>query len=302
MSEKIEILVIGGNSFVAKSFVNYNKINCNITLVSRTKSQNTNVIVVEDYNTISDEVFKNKNVVINCTAIVHQKTKIEDSIYFDVNHKLAIKLANQAKQNGVKQFIQFSTIAVYGNVEEINNTTKEKPINAYGKSKLLADIDLKKLISETFAVTIFRAPLIYGGENPPGNMLRLVKLVEKGFPLPFGNANGTRDFINIKNLVQYIENVITENKSGLFLVTDNTAISTKDLVKSIAKILNKKITLLPLPRLVLSVLKKLKPEIFDKLFGTLKIEPSKNLSISTNHTIESGLEDMIQYYLKNKNS
>lgn len=300
MQKKTEILIIGGNSFVARSFVKYNTLNCTINIVCRENLNLNNAIIVSDYNKITDDVFVGKDVVINCTAIVHQQKKIATDLFFNVNHKLAVQLAEQAKKNNVKQFIQFSSIAVYGNTEKVNESTKENPINDYGKSKLLADDDLKKIISKNFNITIFRAPMIYGGENPPGNMLRLIKLVEKGIPLPLANANGERDFINIKNLVKHIEIAIANNKSEMLLVTDNEPISTKDLVIKIKNILHKNTSFFPLPSFALTVLKKLKPTVFEKLFSTLKITPNQILESEQNNNIDEGLKDMIQYYLKNK--
>ena len=131
-------------------------------------------MIFKDFWNIPDEFFSKADVVINFATIVHAKKNIKKELYYEINHKLTVKNAIKVKRNGVGQFIQMSTIAVYSQTNYIDNNTKEKPINAYGKSKLLADNELLKLEDDKFRVVIIHPAMVYGGGNAPGNMMRLI--------------------------------------------------------------------------------------------------------------------------------
>jgi UDP-glucose 4-epimerase len=303
MSNKLNLLIIGGNSFVAKSFIAYHQHNYTIKTVSRNKTLHTNEYIVSDYSRIPTELFDGVDVVLNCTAIVHQLGEVADFVYNKINFELASGLAENAKIMGVKTFIQLSTIAVYGNAELINSSTIENPTNSYGESKLKADKKIMLLANDSFSTLIFRPPMIYGGEDSPGNMMRLVKIVEKGLPLPFKNASNKRDFINVHNFVDFIEVAIKINKTNIYLVTDSAAISTHELVSLISKHLGKKTIQFSVPTIFLNILKKVKPDLIDKLFGTLSIDPTKSIETLKHkpiHTVESGIVEMIKWYQKKK--
>ena len=303
MIDKQNILIVGGDSFIAKSFILFHKNDYNFSVISRTKTEFENEIVLIDFIKIPDELFKHIDIVINFAAIVHQRKNIDEDIYLKINCELAVLNAQKAKDNGVKTFIQLSTIAVYGNAEMIDCQTPENPVNHYGKSKLLADKKIISMADNFFKVIIFRAPLVYGLSDAPGNMMRLISLADKGFPLPFKNAKCKRDFINIRNFIEYIETAIKTNQTNIYLVSDDAPVSTYDLINLISKYLKKKIIQFSIPNFILSFLCKLKPELFNKLYGKLYIDLSKTkeiLNYKPDHSTEQGIKEMVQWYLKFK--
>lgn len=292
-----KVLVIGGSSFVARNIIKYLGQDYIFKTVTRNPSGFINEILIDDYFTLTTEIFQNIDIVINCAAIVHQPHINDETIYNRVNFELPIYLAQLSKEAGVSQFLQLSTIAVYGSVDQITINTKESPINSYGKSKLKADQELIKMRSDTFVVICIRPPMIYGGGDAPGNMMRLIELVDKKIPLPFGNANNKRDFIYIKTLVKYCQYALESNKSSIYLVKDSFSVSTKELVVIIAQKLQIKSYLFSVPSILLVLLKKVKPSIFEKLFGQLLL--TSNLEDCTNSTkndLIKGIQEMIEYY------
>lgn len=53
-------------------------------------------------------------------GIAHQKETRENAhLYYEVNRDLAIKTAQKAKKEGVKQFIFLSSMSVYGKIQEL---------------------------------------------------------------------------------------------------------------------------------------------------------------------------------------
>jgi UDP-glucose 4-epimerase len=299
--DKFTILIIGGDSFIGRNFTEAYKDKINLKLVSRTSTQFPDEKILEDLFSIPNSIFGNIKVVINFAALVHDPKIKDRSLNEKINHELVLNIASKARQSGVKLFVQLSTIAVYGNNHIISINTPYNPKNPYGKSKLQADQDLLKMQDDDFKVAIIRPPLVYGGNNPPGNMIRLIRLVNKGLPLPFKGIKNSRDFINIHNLVQYIYILITKQIYGVFLVSDNQPVSTEYLIHIIIKSLCRQNTIFSIPVGILNFFKGIKPEVYNKLFGDLNIINNFPYEeIISRYSIESGIDEMVREYLGQK--
>ncbi|HRN41269.1 MAG TPA: hypothetical protein PK649_04240, partial [Vicingus sp.] len=83
MLDKQHVLIIGGSSFVARNFIRIHHNNYSIKTINRTSIGFDNELITPDFSTLSSDVFKNIDIVINCAAIVHQQKKIDDNIYFN---------------------------------------------------------------------------------------------------------------------------------------------------------------------------------------------------------------------------
>ena len=224
---------------------------------------------------------------------MHQKVEHSYEKYHEINVDYPIKLA---KQNGVKQFVFISTIAIYGeDKEKIDENTTYEPITPYGKSKLEAEKELLKLNDDSFIVSIIRPPMIYG-RNAPGNIDSLIKLVKKLPILPLGKIQNKRTFIFIQNLCYAIDEIITQKQNGTFLVSDDEPLSTSKLIKLIAKNLDKKIYLIKIP-FFQSLLKLVKPSFHKRLYGSLEVDNTitkKKLNLKNPYSVEDGLRLMIK--------
>jgi len=297
----MKILIIGGDSYVAKNCINTIKNQYRIKAISREKTNFKNELVLKDFFSIRLKEFIDLDIVFNCAGIVHRK-KAPDELYMKINYELVRDLARKAKEAGVKKFIQMSTVSVYGKRETITLNTPEEPINMYGKSKYLADNALLEIQDENFKVIIIRSPMIYGADAP-GNMMSLIRLVDKCLFLPFKNINNKRDFIYIKNLIHFINQAIDRDYSGKLLVSDGEPVSTEKIVKLIKKEMNRKNILLSIPFIFRSIIKKLKPDLYWKLFENLRINNTfvvKHLGINLHFKFEDGLKNMVQEYIKKR--
>ncbi len=293
----MKILIIGSDSFIAQRFVSSLKDTTDVKCISRINSSSPNEKIYPDLFSIPDNEFINSEIVFNFAAIVHRPEIKDENIYDEVNCKLTILNAQKAKKAGVKLFIQMSTIAVYGNASEISIQTPSNPQNPYGISKLKADEALLAMQDENFKVAIIRPPMVYGGGRAPGNMMRLIKLGDKAIPLPFKGIDNKRDFINVNNLIQYFAIIAEKQLPGIHLISDQEPVSTEYLLRIISKYIGRKIPLFKIPELGLNLLKKLWPNEFDKLYGTLRIEtnfPYANLT--KKYSVEDGLREMVEWY------
>ncbi len=245
---------------------------------------------------IEDIKLDNIDVILHCAALVHQKIEHSYKKYYEINVVYPVKLAKVAKQNGVKQFIFISTIAVYGEEKEkLDESTYCKPITLYGKSKLEAEKQLLELNDDDFVVSIIRSPMIYG-KSAPGNIDILVKLVKKIPIIPLGNIQNKRTFIFIQNLCYIINELILQKKSDIFLAADDEPISTSRLIELIAKNLEKKIYLIKIPFFE-SLLKILKPSFHKRLYGSLEIDNTitkDKLNLKNPYSAEEGIKLMIK--------
>ncbi|WP_427042655.1 NAD-dependent epimerase/dehydratase family protein (plasmid) [Fusobacterium sp. SB021] len=223
---KKSILIVGENSYIGNYLEQY------LNLCSKEYEIETVSSVNNNWKNLD---FKNYDVLINVAAIVHNP-KAESKLYYKVNRDLVIDLVNKAKKEGVKQFIQMSTMNVFGLDDGIiDEKTPFLPNNDYGKSKLEADNYLNKIKNEKFKVCIIRPPMVYG-RGCKGNYRRLEKYIEY-IPI-FPNLKNKKDFIFIENLTDFIKYAIDNKIDGIFYPRDPEPISTYEMVKSIA--LNKR--------------------------------------------------------------
>lgn len=186
-----------------------------------------------------NEHFKNVDVLIHTAAIVHQSHITDWEIYRKTNVDLSIILAQKAKQEGVRQFIFFSTMAVYGKgkllaVNVIDEGTEIKPISLYAKSKYLAEQEIEKLQSECFKVVILRPPNVYGKNCKGGYITGFRTVVSKLPALPYAYLNVKQSMLYVDNLCELIRLIIESESSGCFMPQDREPVSAVELMTVIA--------------------------------------------------------------------
>lgn len=231
--------------------------------------------------------------VIHLSALVHQMGGASKAEYERINVGQTLELAKKAKENAVKHFIFMSTVKVYG--EETNTPYTEKsncnPQDDYGKSKLKAEVELKKLEDDDFKVSIIRTPIVYG-YGVKANIKNLISLVNKVPVLPFGDIQNRRSMIYVGNLCHLIDTLIQKQKSGIFLACDDKPISTTRLIELIAKELDKNIYLIKVP-FFSRLLKLLKPAFYKRLYESLEVDNTctkEILGLNNPYTIEEGIK------------
>ncbi len=194
--------------------------------------------------------------------------------YFEVNTELTRKVAEAAKKNKVKHFVFYSTVAVYGTHGSLNEKlilTKESKVNPktpYAQSKWEAEKILKNLENSNFKISILRPPMVYG-ENCPGNMKKLEKLVKALPILPFGNNENKRTLVHIDKLLEITKEVIDKEISGIIIPKNDEEMSIKEIVEEIIKKENKEKLLIKFPKLIINTLYKIDPEMIESLYGNL---------------------------------
>lgn len=265
MKTKKTLMITGASGFVGSNFI-------------KKYSDKYNIIPMSLRTTkIEDIDFTDVDCVLHLAALVHQMKGAPEEKYFEVNTELTRRLAIKAKENGVKHFVFYSTVAVWGthgyfdHDRIITLDTPLDPKTPYAKSKLEAEVILNKLGDSNFKISILRPPMIYG-EGCPGNLPRLEKLV-KFFPiLPFDYPENKRSMIDIDELIVNTNKIIIKEKKGIFIPKDQLDISIKEIIEKLARQKNKKIKLIRFPKIIFNFLYKIKPQIIKSLYGSLRFK------------------------------
>ncbi len=158
---------------------------------------------------------------------------------------------NASRAAGVRRFVFMSSIAAVGpgGTESYTEETPCRPTSAYGLSKLEAE----QLVLDCFRTSgmgcvVLRAPAVYG-RGMKGNVPRLVKLVQRGIPLPLGAVRTPRSMLYIGNLASAIETCLRHPAASgqIFHVADTEALTAKELVLELGALLEIKVRLIPVP-------------------------------------------------------
>ena len=261
-----------------------------------------------------DDALKGVDVIIHTAGRVHvmnEDGKDLLEIYRDSNLRSTLNLANQAVTSGVKRFIFISSVKVLGEKTidgvKFSPHSPYAPVDPYSISKMEAEIGLKKIAeSSNLEVIIIRPPIVYG-PGVKANFLRMLKLIQLGVPLPFGDLNNKRSMVFIDNLTDFVIICIFHKNADnkIFMVSDGHDISVSTLFKKLGIYLDSRPILIPIPASVLLFLTKLGvlKSSLPRLAEGLEVDVTKTMEIldwTPNFSVDEGLRKTVQSYLKSK--
>ena len=167
-------------------------------------------------------------------------------------------LVRAAVRAGVRRFVYLSSIKVNGEGLADRAYTALDPPNprdAYAISKWLGEKHVMEVEpTSPPARVIVRTPLVYG----PGvraNFLRLLRWVEKGWPMPLGAIHNSRSMSSIWNLTHLLTQVVDHPGAAgkTWLVSDGLDLSTPELIARIGAVMGRRVRLLPVPVALLRI-------------------------------------------------
>jgi nucleoside-diphosphate-sugar epimerase len=195
--------------------------------------------------------------VIHTASRVHvMKEKIPDPLseFRRVNVAGTVNLARQAIEAGARRFVFISSIKVLGEESPPGRPfladDLPAPQDAYGTSKWEAEQALLALAGDSsMDVVIIRSPLVYG-PGAKGNFAVIARWLARDVPLPLGALrHNRRTLVAIDNLVDLIVTCVDHPAAAnqVFLAGDGEDISTADLLRRMAKAMDKRAHLIPVP-------------------------------------------------------
>jgi len=172
--------------------------------------------------------------------------------YAEANVSATRRLAQAAAARGIQRFIYVSSIKVNGEDSGAGTFTAAdvpQPQDAYGRSKLGGEQAVAQAAADGgMSYAIVRPPLVYG----PGvraNFLRLMRWVDRSWPLPFAAVANRRSLVNVWNLADLIERLLTHpaDTRGVWLVSDGEDCSTPGLIQHLGRALGRPVRLFAVP-------------------------------------------------------
>lgn len=227
------------------------------------------------------------NAVVHLAARVHHRDQNQNAeLYQDTNAEGTLNLARHASVAGVRQFVFISTVLVNGRSSDGRHPYSEngelRPRNSYAKSKAAAETGLAAMARDDgMRITVIRTPMVYGA-GAKGSFRLLMRVIERGIPLPLAAVRNRRAFVSVQNLASFILARLspTERNFDVFLVADREQVSTPEFIRRLASAAGMRAHLFPLPAPLLNMLLKFsgRPEIRESLIGSLELDLSKALA------------------------
>lgn len=308
------VAVTGANGFVGRALVKELRARGrDVRPVVRTAAPDGAVAVgaigpMTDWST----ALANTDVVVHTAACVHVMAgaaRDAVSAFRVVNVDGTKRLAQQAVQAGVRRLIFLSSIKVNGEEtpsgKQFTVDDAAAPVDAYGISKWEAEQVLHAIAGETgLEVGIIRPPLIYG-PGVKANFLSLLRAISRGIPLPLAGIRNRRSFVALDNLVDLIVTA-TDHPSAanrILLAGDNQDLSTPDLIRRLARTMDRPARLFPVPTSLLLAGATLlgKRQVAQRLCASLRVDITKTrelLGWEPPVSIDDGLTSVVRWYLE----
>ena len=179
---------------------------------------------------------KQYHYIIHAAGSLRARTPAE---YDFINAGYTYKLACAAAECNVKKFVFISSLAAIGPLNTIEGIitedTKAKPITAYGRSKLLAEDQLKSINNLNY--TILRPTAVYGPRDK--DIFIFLKQVAKGIEPYIGQIQQKLSFIYVSDLATAAIKALHAGDNGTYIIGDGNFYNRyelADLTKNILKV------------------------------------------------------------------
>jgi nucleoside-diphosphate-sugar epimerase len=129
-------------------------------------SRNPNaIILVEDIRNVDALMLRGVDAVIDLAGLSNDASAdIDPAFTQSINLEGGSRLAQVAKEAGVRRYVYSSSASVYGHgiKDSLTETDECRPQTLYAQSKLAVEAELARLASSDFEVVIFRNATVFG--------------------------------------------------------------------------------------------------------------------------------------------
>jgi UDP-glucose 4-epimerase len=168
-----------------------------------------------------------------------------------VNADATRQLALAAAEAGARRLVCVSTAKVHGETASgpLREDNTPAPADPYSASKWAAEKALAEIAGRGLEIVVLRPPLVYG-PGVKANFVRLLRLCDSPWPLPFGALDrNRRSLLYVGNLIAAIRRALEHPAAAgrTYLVADDGAWSTAEIVRRMRAALGRPARLFPAP-------------------------------------------------------
>lgn len=285
----VTVLVIGGNARLGRRVA---AALGSSRVVVREATGNPGAVVVKDYRDIDDAAFDGVSSVINCVG----SPVGGDDVLRQINIAVPVNAARRARDAGCRQFIQLGSLSVYGRAEWIDDTTVAAPLSPYGRSKYAADLALLALATPAFAVTVLRAPALYG-VGASGKFGALARLIRRTGLCPVLRAQPRRSALHLDNAAMALVALCSRAtpRSGVEFAQDHHPFDLDQLAAAVRQASGRRVRPVRLPDAVLGGIRAAAPALHASLFASSLIDPAAAMTteMALPVSLLAGLAEML---------
>jgi UDP-glucose 4-epimerase len=220
-----------------------------------------------------------------------------------------------AIEAGARRFVFVSSLAVYGSSlgsEPADEDTLVHPTTVYGRAKLEAEEIVREARSRGAIDGVCLRPAMTYGPACPGNLPRLIGLVDRGLSFAVPAAANRRSLLHVESLVDALLLAATKPVpgEGVYVVADAATYSTVEIVDLIARALHRSPPERRIPLALVRLLARCGDLLtqavgrrvlfdsieFEKLVGSAVVSPARicrELGFNPTRTLESSLAEVI---------
>lgn len=252
----MKILLIGNSGFIgtylSRRLIDFGNEVVGMDIKPPASNKSVSSFVLGDILNTEDimRAAKGTEAVINLAA-KHHDFGIFRNEYFNVNQGGTKNILDCATKLGIKKFIFYSTVAVYGNIKTYSSEdTPTNPANDYGESKLAAEKMISSWVSQdpSRQTVIIRPTVVFGPANY-ANMYNLMDKIYKRRFLLVGKGDNIKSVAYVENLVDATIFLMQRLKPGaeIYNYSDYPQLTSEQIVSIIAPCLSCNIPKIKIP-------------------------------------------------------
>ncbi|MCQ9208779.1 MAG: NAD-dependent epimerase/dehydratase family protein, partial [Omnitrophica bacterium] len=238
----MKILIIGSNGFVGK-FLSRKLIDSGYQVAEMdvcAPDNNGRNFFLGDISSPEEiaKAARGVDAIINLAA-KHHDFGVSPEEFFNVNVQGTQNILDCAAEMDIKQFIFYSTVAVYGNHKAYTTEASvTEPVSEYGKSKLAAETLINKwILEDSSRQAVILRPTVVFGQGNYANMYNLINSIYKKRFLFVGKGENIKSVAYVENLVDATIFLLERLRPGVevYNYSDYPQLNIEQIVKTIAR-------------------------------------------------------------------